>query len=474
MSMLVPQANGAQSSGDLPSQFSGRLDSMEESRDTINTRRLILQVRILNMGGHVASSYIYSSEHSITLNYVLPAIIRNHSDVLELYSPLRIDTDLSMDLDQEIRVREDHVFMLSPIATPCLFVRLRTVDPSKCVYNIPRKAYLMNFRLAFVNRGLCVSQLLINHHLTKSRRDGQSKWNTKRCAGPGSDWKYPICLNDYGSGKSSFADNYLLILKDFPTLVAQYPILERYSGIASELQGAIYIRVDLDKVQPCVSGSSERCSVTAIGSYIQERIRDQISTLVYNAGILEQVEFRASLPDFIQHLFTFLDKPIFLVFDEVGAPFNDGSMWSNPSNGSKGVQKIRFNNFIEEIVQPLLMQPKLFILLCGRAPFLDWVGANPEGKIKSSGSRVRAERIVLNMIRPEYIVRILKETIVDKDVTVESFLGLEDVCYVGGQLLPRQIRCLIRSSSVSSLRRIRNARLSAFIEPRADPTLTCN
>lgn len=70
----------------------------------------MLQLGILKMRTKLAASYIYSLELSNMLKDVIPAIIENHSNVLELYSPLRIEKDTSLDLHQEIQVTEDQVF----------------------------------------------------------------------------------------------------------------------------------------------------------------------------------------------------------------------------------------------------------------------------------------------------------------------------------------------------------------------------
>ena len=73
------------------------------------------------------------------------------------------------------------------------------------------------------------------------------------------------------------------------------------------------------------------------------------------------------------------ERPIFLVIDEVAIPL------LHPKEDSEQIQSTQLDAFIEFLgshIAPLIKIRVLFVLSCGRAPFLDWLGTQTNGRTK--------------------------------------------------------------------------------------------
>ena len=273
------------------------------------------------------------------------------------------------------------------------------VDESSVQFPPP---LLNNCQLTFVNRDDAMKALLTVHNVTYSRKKITS----------GTDWIYPICVNDYGCGKSSFSDNYQEMLKQLPLeMVRNWEVLPI-------LQTAVHVKIVLDQTPP-----------HELGEWILRMLIRSLEQMLENPQILDYT--CTDLAEFVSGFLGRTDnRALFLVLDEIGAPFIDGNDYDRII---QGIQKSKFNDFILQVVFPLIScRENVFVLLCGRAVFLDWVGANPnQERLEASQSLVRAERISLNMIRPDKIVTILKTTHfkpIDNDqesLSLSSYLNLD-------------------------------------------------
>jgi len=259
--------------------------------------------------------------------------------------------------------------------------------------------------MAFVNREDSTRDLVMVHDATLERKR----------TGVGLEWMYPICVNDLGCGKSAFADNYLSLVKDLdPSSMPILPILQK----------AIYVK----RSTAAAPGPPH----DNLGHSILLKVKQELGELLENKEILNEMP-QTDLTSFICSLLQRSDRALFLVLDEIGSPFfteNDYDL------DVQGDQKTWFNKFILSDICPLLMcKENVFLLLCGSASFLDWVGANPnETPLRSSKSCVKAVRISLNMIRPDKIVSILQRTVFrptneSPPQTIGSFLGLDETRY---------------------------------------------
>jgi hypothetical protein len=163
-----------------------------------------------------------------------------------------------------------------------------------------------------------------------------------------------------------------------------------------------------------------------------ETLSSQIVTLIKNdisSKVTEEIDFRTfpeGLIFFMAELVNRSDRAIFLVIDEVAKPFIETS---DRSETVQADQLRAFKNFARISISELLPIKGLFLLLCGRAPFLDWVGTRPNDRtLVDLASPVKARRIVLNMIRPERIVEILDNTTFESkiggDMILSKFLNL--------------------------------------------------
>ena len=263
------------------------------------------------------------------------------------------------------------------------------------------KVFLNDDRMHFVNRELAVKQLLHVHNSTHNRSFSES----------GKEWLYALCANDYGCGKSEFARNYVAQLsklegRDTSSLTA-YPVVKQ----------AVTIHIRLSRVNIGQSGKQD------IAAHVLDCVKD-----VIRRKSLTFIEFSTSPRSLTAFMQTFVERsprPIFLVLDEVGAPFYRSE---SRAKMIQAQQLVEFKEFIKEVIIPLLPIPRLFLLLCGKAPFLDWVGTNTQEKpIVGGASTARTRRIVLNMISPVKIVKILQHTLYKwngKESTLQDFLNL--------------------------------------------------
>jgi hypothetical protein len=254
--------------------------------------------------------------------------------------------------------------------------------------------------LYFVNRERAVKQLFTIHQETYNRA----------CKQRGREWEVALCANDYGAGKSTFADMYVSLLRQFPPEKSGSEVLSR-------LQNAVTIHISLNFPQ------QDRTEV--LPSRMLALIKREISRKVSR-----DIDFSTlpdSLLDFMKELVSRSDRAIFLVIDEVAKPF------IKSFDSSEKIQKDQltdFKHFTGITISGLLEIEGLFLLLCGRAPFLDWVGTRPNDRsLVCLASPLKAKRIVLNMIRPDRIVEILRNTLFesqDKEkTTLSQFLNLE-------------------------------------------------
>ena len=205
--------------------------------------------------------------------------------------------------------------------------------------------------------------------------------------GEGTGWVYGICASGYGWGESRFAFEYISLLSKPPlSLCTQYSVLPR-------LQNAVRIYIELSH-----NLNRERS--------IESLVLDELTRRVFMMTESNLLSTPDSLIGFMKSLVERSQRAIFLIIDGVARPFKESNNWSEEV---QQVQLTRFNTFVKDVIFPLLQIPGLFILLCGTAPFLNWVGTQPQDpKLQIEG--VSGVQIPLDLIYPNKIVEILKNT----------------------------------------------------------------
>jgi hypothetical protein len=260
-----------------------------------------------------------------------------------------------------------------------------------------RKSLLNRKRLHFFNRVEATNQLLSVHEKTYAR------------AG---DWEVPICAADHGSGKSSFAREYISLISELPEKA------QRDFKVASILKGAVTVHVSLKYPDP----DQTECLAAQILTLIKKKIASKV------AQEIDFETFPDSLVAFMQKFIEASGRPFFLVLDEVSRPFVRDTSYFGRNDAT---QLTGFKEFIQVSISELLKIKGLFLLLCAGNRFLNWVGAMPKDRVLATVPEpIKATRIVLNMIRPAGIIEILQNTLVKSgdemvEETVTKFLNLE-------------------------------------------------
>jgi hypothetical protein len=234
---------------------------------------------------------------------------------------------------------------------------------------VERSRSLKDKRLYFVNRERAVEQLFTVHRETYARSvdDG------------GGAWEVALCANDYGAGKSTFARKYI-------SLLSQSPPERRKLEVLSVLQRAVTIHIKLMYPQADSSQALSSQIVTLIKNDISSKVSEEIDFSTFPEGLIF----------FMAELVNRSDRAIFLVIDEVGKPFIKSS---DRSETVQAEQLVAFKDFARISISELLPIKGLFLLLCGRAPFLDCLGTRPNDRtLVDIAGPVKARRIVRNMI----------------------------------------------------------------------------
>ena len=202
----------------------------------------------------------------------------------------------------------------------------------------------------------------------------------------GGEWTYPICVNEVGEGKSTLGEHFLDLVKECggaPTLIL--PVLER----------VVYVPISLNQV---TRDFDENCFIDLASGSLAKLMKDP--------SMLDEIP-TDNVCEFFNTLSVRSGRGFFLVIDEVQAPFLEAD---EDSLSTQELQLYRFESFIGKIIAPLVKSSaEVFVLLMGRAPFLDWVGSTPNAKrLTTLPNSIQAQRISLNLIRPDMIVTILQ------------------------------------------------------------------
>ena len=257
------------------------------------------------------------------------------------------------------------------------------------------EASLDSWCLHLVNRERAAEELLAIHESNHKRAEG-------------ADWIYGICASGSGWGKSNFAKEYLKILKHPPAslLSGQYSVLPL-------LQNAVRVHISLRK--PDSKDSIEKVLLWQIKEALDRGTEARLDFHSFPSNIFK----------FMEALVRRSRRPIFLVIDEVTKPFIENKYWSEEMQAD---QLVRFNSFVENVIYRLVKIPGLFLLLCGRAAFLNWVGTKPRDPKLYIDGKIYGYRIALDLIYPKKIVDVLTKTVVldnSDRVTLAKFLNLE-------------------------------------------------
>ena len=253
----------------------------------------------------------------------------------------------------------------------------------------------MNGLLHFVNRDDEMKSLLRVHFENYIRR--------KNVGGPAIS--FPLMDNLYGTGKTTFARNYLAMVQRFAsdTEVRFQSEEERLK----HLRGAVDYRGNHGELLLNFFKELKDARYLHVQFYEGQLVanRDYQVFVMLNFALKER-QWGFQIPECHrndpQNAVRSIPGPLFLTLDEIGRAFKE-------PGSSVQEQRNNFNSFVSRIVEPLIRTPGVYVLLCGRAEFLDEVGMGP-GVLNQETSPGILKRINLNPIRSEYIEEILKKT----------------------------------------------------------------
>lgn len=264
---------------------------------------------------------------------------------------------------------------------PLVVEVIPTVRPIEWIE--PRMMIPATIRLTFVNRDDATSKLLSVHSANYDRASTHE----------GSKFQCPICINDSGSGKSRFALEYQSSVRRL------YP--NDSSPAVSSLLSAVTVHMPLE--EPVMTSWNEK-----LGSLIKAQVLQMVS----NPSVIHGLS--GDFIPLVTALIALGNRSVFLVIDDIERGFSrDDDLLSEEHHADE------LNLVVQNLIQPLMMNPRFFVLICGNAPFLL--------NSRMTLSPVAYTRISLNMLRPGYICTILDSTQMMGMMNLAEYLGVQEV-----------------------------------------------
>ena len=129
-------------------------------------------------------------------------------------------------------------------------------------------------------------------------------------------------------------------------------------------------------------------------------------------------KFYPTTKSFLSEL-TYEAGPVFNAVDEIGQAFEG-------DNKDDVAQRELFLKFCKSVLQSWLEAPNVFLLVLGRASFLNLVGARPDRFSPKNASPCDFLRLSLQSLRVEFIKEILEKTLYNNDMTLKKHYNLDE------------------------------------------------
>ncbi len=292
-----------------------------------------------------------------------------------------------------------------------------------------------NFKLHFVNRDVAMKRLLFRHLSMCARRSGID-------ANTGLDIDFPLMDSAFGMGKTTFAKKYLAMVaryvqgirKEFGQNGKQLSDddIENLTlmRIEDDISNRVHLESEFDPENPSVGPRRPDPNVVKLVRellcartlYVDISQRPLIDPDRRQENLLEMIRAAISEQwgvfvdcrlDWCDLVLTYLPRPVFIVFDEIGASFGVKDPKDEFTLGDISYCRGQFLNFVEDYCKLLSKTAGVYYLLCGKNPFLFNVGMRDETHpMFEKNSPGAFHRINLNPIRHDHIREIVQKTFI--------------------------------------------------------------
>ena len=225
----------------------------------------------------------------------------------------------------------------------------------------------------------------------------------RQTSGSGGNWLIPLCDNLFGMGKSEFSRQYINRCRsagfkpDVPVNFIE-SLCRAHTVPISFADGelsdpAVFEERSLAILQSSLIPFFEVAPMCLYKYYPRTQLF--LAELTYEAG------------------------PVFIAVDEIGRAFN-------VDNKDDVARRELFLKFCSSVLQSWLEAPNVFLLVLGRASFLSYVGARPDGFSPRSASPCDFLRLSLQSLRVESIKEILEKTLYKDDLALKKHYNLDE------------------------------------------------
>jgi len=290
---------------------------------------------------------------------------------------------------------------------------------------LPGKVDIDIGHLFFVNRDESMKKLLRFHFWLYTNRHASEEGGPMKV--------YPLLDSLYGMGKSHFAHRYLCLVAKFVRDIVGSDGEEGYKRITEMFCDTEGFYGHLPFNKSCAHENLKgllgqlmrartlkiRLNWGSLAGLNSHQSEEKIMTLI---SFMVETKWNVSLPKCsnLLEFFSKIPKPVFVVFDEIGAAFES-------QNGDDIIQpRKEFLFFLRGVCDDMADTEGMFYLLCGRASFLHYVGGRPEAQALEppNGSPARIYRIPMNPIREENLALILENTTKHNAPLSQSYPGM--------------------------------------------------
>jgi len=255
--------------------------------------------------------------------------------------------------------------------------------------------------LAFVNRADAVSEVM------KIHRDNFVPPGGTEGFAPA----IPLIDNLWGMGKTFFAENYISeIQKRFTSQGTNSHFTESLSKART-----IVLKMNEGVLKKAMQKSECDCHLEILTSFVRKIniMKDQGMIKGSTRRIEQCSNTRYPSLEAISTFISETNRPLFLVIDEIGRAFTSTTARSSPQK--KEFEKALFLEFCRKIVLSWMQSSDFFILLTGRADFLDFIQNPHHMNPARNQSSAILRRVGLDMTRRKDIKEILKKTYRDSN-----------------------------------------------------------
>jgi hypothetical protein len=209
-----------------------------------------------------------------------------------------------------------------------------------------KNASIQEDKMHFVNRDNAIAQLQEVHRCNNNRQKFRA----------GCNWLIPLCDNLFGMGKSEFARQYI-----------------------NRCRSAAFMPNSLVNFKESLCRAHTVTICFSKGELADPAVFEERSLVMLQSTLIPFFEVaprclykhyprtRSFLAELTQEA-----GPVFIAVDEIGRAFDGDSK-------DDVAQRELFLKFCASVIQSWLEVPNVFLLLLGRASFLNYVGARPDG-----------------------------------------------------------------------------------------------